>query len=153
MIAPTRCASSCCMLLTCLSTLSASSRVTILHLSFFASATAPRWKNVSVSFAASGFWKPILHFAPALIAGTLYAVGDDARGLLDDRPEAAVAADREHRDRQLLLRRLPRVRRVLHERLVVLETEPAGRRVGADVLVDVFLRDRARVVEEVLVEP
>ena len=57
------------MLLTCLSTESASSSVISLHFSAFAWATAPFCMYCRLSFAASGFWYPITHLKPDLMAG------------------------------------------------------------------------------------
>jgi hypothetical protein len=71
MITLTFWASSCCMLLTCLSTLSASSSAITLQPSTLPSATTAPCHALSVSFAAIGFWKPIVQLVPAFFAGVL----------------------------------------------------------------------------------
>src|SRR3977135_480055 len=65
------------MLLTSLSGLSASSSTMILQPNAFACAIAPFWKYWRLSLAASGFWKPIVHFVPILV-GAGNAFGSDA---------------------------------------------------------------------------
>ena len=57
------------MLLTCLSGLRASSSVMILQPSALACATAAFWNHCRLSFAASGFWNPIVHDVPDLSVG------------------------------------------------------------------------------------
>ena len=66
------------MLLTCLSGLSASSSTMSLHPKAFAWAIAPFWKYCRLSLAASGFWKPIVHFVPAFTVGAGKLFGSDA---------------------------------------------------------------------------
>src|SRR5262245_46854062 len=68
-------ASSCCMLLTCLSGLSASSSAMTLQPSAFACSVNPFCHQPSDSFAAIGLWKPNVHCVPACFAGTLYSLG------------------------------------------------------------------------------
>ena len=60
------------MLLTCLSTESASSSTISLHLSAFAWARAPFCMYCRLSLAASGFWNPIVHLKPDLTTGFGY---------------------------------------------------------------------------------
>src|SRR4051794_20526619 len=82
MMALACCASSCCMFVTCWSGLSLSSTVITRHPRAFPWATTPFCHAPSVSLAAIGFWKPMVHFVPFFFTGFAYAVGNFASGPL-----------------------------------------------------------------------
>ena len=70
------------MFVTCWSGLSLSSSVITLQPSFLPCATTAFCQAPRVSFAATGFWKPIVHFVPAFLVGVGNAVGSFASGPL-----------------------------------------------------------------------